>query len=152
MTNVINFPKQKKVRDKEYNSLLAKATVTQAIMNNFIKENENSTQSLFSGMSDTLNVKHPKEVRDCFLSFYNAPSAETWALIRDKLLDFNTSSWQIWGKYDPNAPRSLSSKEDEEKYPDPNDFIKYYERHKKDRIEEYNKKLEEIQNKLSEYE
>lgn len=121
-------------------------------MNSFIKENENSTQSLFSGMSDTLNVKHPKEVRDCFLSFYNAPSAETWAIIRDKLIDFNTSSWQIWRKYDKNAPRSLSSKEDEEKYPDRNDFIKYYERHKEDRIEEYNKKLEEIENNLSEYE
>lgn len=152
MTNVINFPKQKKVRDKKYNSLLAKKTITEAIMNSFIKENENSTQSLFSGMSDTLNVKHPKEVRDCFLSFYNAPSAETWAIIRDKLIDFNTSSWQIWRKYDKNAPRSLSSKEDEEKYPDPNDFIKYYERHKEERIEEYNKKLEEIENNLSEYE
>lgn len=153
MTNVISFPKKKKtkVKDEEYQHLLGRAEYFKEQITRFMLENENSTESLFSGMSNMVNTKHPKEIRDCFLSFYNSPSAKTWSLIRDKLIDYNTTSWQLWTKYDANAPRSLRYKSDEQKYPNPEDFIDYYKKYKKDRIEDYSNRLIEVEEKLRDY-
>lgn len=117
----------------------------------FERENESSTSSLFSGMSNMTSSKHSTEVRNCFLSFYNSPSAATWKEIRSKLIDYHTTSWQLWMKYDSNAPLMLSSKEDEEKYPAPQDFLVYYEKYKVQRIEDNNSRLEEIEKALKEY-
>lgn len=145
------FPSKKKLKDENYKHLVDRKNYFKEIISRFKKENENSTDSLFSGMSNMLHSKHPKEVKNCFLSFYNSPSAKTWSLIRDKLIDYNTTSWQVWTAYDNNAPRSLRHKEDNEKYPNPEDFIVYYKQYKKDRIEDYGNRLMEIQEKLKEY-
>ena len=151
MTNIINFPQKKKPKNEDYKHLVERANYFKELISRFKQENESSTDSLFSGMSNMLHSKHPKEIRDCFLSFYNSPSAKTWSLIRDKLIDYNTTSWQVWTAYDYNAPRSLSCKKDEEKYPNPEDFIDYYRRYKKDRIEDYTNRLMEVEEKLKEY-
>lgn len=151
MTNVINFPQKKKAKNEDHKHLVDRANYFKELISRFKQENENSTESLFSGMSNMLHSKHPKEVRDCFLSFYNSPSAKTWSLIRDKLIDYNTTSWQLWSKYDVNAPRSLRYKSDEQKYPNPEDFIDYYKRYKKDRIEDYSNRLIEVEEKLRDY-
>lgn len=151
MSNVISFPKRKKEKDDNYEMLVMRKEHLKKVNAVFETENDNSTSSLFSGMSNMTSSKHTPEIRNCFLSFYNSPCPETWRGVRNKLIDYHTTSWQLWMKYDSNAPLMLSSKEDEEKYPDPQEFAEYYEKYKLQRIEDNNARLEEIQEALKEY-
>lgn len=151
MSNVISFPKRKKEKDDNYEMLIVKRDHLKKVNAVFERENENSTSSLFSGMSNMTSSKHSTEIRNCFLSFYNSPSATTWKEVRNKLIDYHTTSWQLWIKYDSSAPLMISSKEDEEKYPEPDKFSEYYEKYKLQRIEDNNARLEEIQEALKEY-
>lgn len=151
MSNVISFPKRKKEKDDNYEMLIVKRDHLKKVNAVFERENENSTSSLFSGMSNMTSSKHSHEIRNCFLSFYNSPSATTWKEVRNKLIDYHTTSWQLWIKYDSSAPLMISSKEDEEKYPEPEKFSEYYEKYKVQRIEDNNARLEEIKEELKEY-
>lgn len=146
-----NFHDRKKEKDDNYEMLIVKRDHLKKVNAVFERENENSTSSLFSGMSNMTSSKHYPEIRNCFLSFYNSPSATTWKEVRNKLIDYNTTSWQLWIKYDSSAPRMISSKEDEEKYPEPDKFSEYYKKYKVQRIEDNNARIEEIEEELKEY-
>lgn len=151
MSNVIAFPKMKKNHDENYEHLKGRLEYFKQMIERYEMENEKSTDSLFSGMSNAISFKHSKEIRDRFLSFYNAPSSKTWQEIRHYMIDANTTSWLLWINYDHMAPRSISCKKEDDMFPDPQLFVQYYLQHKEDRIKEYQRRMNEIEAELNDY-
>lgn len=149
--NVIEFPKRKQAKDSQYQRYLDSANYYRGIIKGCEVMNANSTEALFSGMCNGFGVPHGKAVRELFLCFYNAPSSFNWECIRDILIDVNTTSWQLWSMYDKDSPRSLSTKSDKEKYPDPVLFNEYHQKYKIERIDVYRGKLEDIEKELRKY-
>lgn len=150
VANVIAFPVRKKKRDGYYNQLINAKQYFVGIINVCEMENKNSSDTLFSGMYTSFRP-HTKEERELYLSFYNAPSKESWEKIRDRLIDPKTTTWQLWSFYDKESPKSLAQNADKEKFPDPVLLNQYYNKYKVERLEVYNTRLKNINELLLEY-
>jgi len=130
---VLQFPTPLKPRDEAFYA----ATEAYNYFDGAVKMMEAALNSnergIIAGMHNLFGGFRP-EIKTKFLSFMNKPSFASWLAIRDHLIDLSTTSWQLWLKYDSNAPMTYSTKETEGLYPNPDDFIRYYARHKSERI------------------
>lgn len=148
---VINFPKPLKPRDEAFNA----ACEAFEYFDESIKTMESTfitdSRGVIAGMHNMFGGHRP-EIKKAFLSFCNRPSAKTWQAIRSYLLDLSTTSWQLWIKYDPKAPRLLDTKEKENLFPAPDDFLRYYAQHKQDRLIEVRQRRDAAQAIINTYE
>lgn len=130
MSKIIQFPKKLKPQDGEYLRLRDQLIHYYTKVEEIYEAEDENGNSLLGGMSNMFG-NHSKEVRHLFLSFCNKPCSETWQNIRNYLIDSSTTSWQLWIKFDPNAPRCLDTPKKEAMFPSVDNFIFYYKEHKK---------------------
>lgn len=139
---VLQFPTPLKPRDEAFYA----ATEAYNYFDGAVKMMEASLHSndrgIIAGMHNIFGGFKP-EIKHKFLSFINQPSFESWLAIRDHLIDLSTTSWQLWLKYDHNAPMTYSTKETNGMYPNPDDFIQYYTQHRFARIDMLRNKRDE---------
>ena len=130
---ILSFPKTLKPHDEAFKA----ASEAYSYFDSSIKMMESmllaDNRGVIAGMHNIFGGFRP-EVKDKFFSFMNKPSFESLMNIRDYLIDLNTTSWQLWLKYDRTAPLSYGTKATDGPFPNPDDFIRYYAQHKSDRI------------------
>lgn len=130
---ILPFPKALKPRDEAFKA----ASEAYAYFNDTLQMMESSfsadNRGVISGMHNVFGGFRP-EIKTKFLSFMNKPSFASWLTIRDYLIDLNTTSWQLWLKYDKTAPQSCNTMAADGPFPQPDDFIRYYAQHKSSRL------------------
>lgn len=151
MSKVIPFPKKLKKQDGEYLRLRDQLIYFYEKLEEIHEAEDENGNSLLGGMSNMLG-NHSKEVRHLFLSFHNNPCAETWQAIRNYMIDSSTTSWQLWIKFDLNAPRRLDTPKKEAMFPSAENFVSYYKEHRKTIKSQLIEKVEELQKLIDQYE
>ena len=145
---IIQLKKFKKV-DEEYHNLFDKLNYYKESLDKYEKSIKSDGDNILAGMSNIFG-SHNKETKNKFLSFLNNPSPETWSNIRNYLIDSTTTSWQLWTRFDKNAPRGLIGS-DSLLHPTKDDFIDFFNKHKKQRIESFKNIISEIEIELKKY-
>ena len=142
---ILQFPKKLLPQDERYFA----AQECFNYFNNLYILTKNAFEKSNSVLGGAHNLfgEHKKDTKDVFLSFFNNPCSENWLVARNYLVSTNTTAWQLWIKYDKNAPRSGSTPE----YPKPDDFIRYFNQYKIDRLEELKSRCDEAEKIIMEY-
>ena len=150
MSNVIMFPQKLKPQDGEYLRLRDQLIYYYTKVEEIHEAESENGNSLLGGMSNMFG-NHSKEVRHLFLSFHNNPCSETWQAIRSHMVDSSTTSWQLWIKFDLNAPRCLDTPKKHAMFPSADDFVSYYKEHRKNTKSQLIEKVEELQKLIDQY-
>lgn len=129
---------KRKKKDQEYFETIQKYEYFNSLYIAQLDSMKNSNGVIGSMHNIFGNIK--KDIKDKFLSFFNAPDYEKWISIRSYLIDSSTTAWQLWIKFDKNAPVSGSSKI----FPEPAEFIKYLNQHQQQRLQELKLKCDEL--------
>lgn len=148
---ILKFPTPLKPHDHAYHAALT----TFNYFDETIKSMESALlvddRGIIAGMHNVFGGFSP-DIKNRFLSFINQPSFDSWLMIRDYLIDLGTTSWQLWIKFDPAAPRSCGRDVTSGPFPKPDDFIRYYALHRSERLEMLRRKRDEAKSILEKYE
>lgn len=71
---------------------------------------------IFKGLHNMIGPLS-EDVRHQILKFLNQPSKANWDAVAHYLVTHNTTLWQLWVSYDPEAPRGLEHPEDPQSWP-----------------------------------
>lgn len=139
---VLQFPTPLKPRDKAFYAAVEVYNYFDESIKTMEAALHSDERGVIAGMHNVFGGFRP-EIKTKFLSFMNKPSFESWWAIHDHLIDLSTTAWQLWLKYDSNAPKSYPKESTAGLYPNPDDFIRYYAQHKSERIVLLTKKRDE---------
>ena len=107
-----------------------------------------SDTALFQGMSGILNG-FSKESQKKLLAFLNTPTSKTWDDAHCLMLLGGHTAWQLWCKYDDEAPRSKPEGEPWSSFPSSDQFIEIIDRARVDVLQECKNRLSEKQQLLA---
>ena len=71
-------------------------------------ESAMSDKGLFKGCHSMMSVELDGDIKKSILSYINSPDQDAWNDIRGYLVVGNTTLWQAWCLYSPDAPKSGS--------------------------------------------
>lgn len=145
---IIQLKKFKKI-DEDYYNLIDKLNYYKEALYNYETAITVDGDNILAGMSNIFG-KHNKDTKTKFLSFLNNPSPETWSNIRNYLIDSTTTAWQLWTRFDTEAPRCLIGSA-AFLHPTKNDFIDFFNKHKKQRIESFKNIILDVELELKKY-
>lgn len=148
---ILAFPKKLKPKDEKYAAAVECYRYFDDQYQSALQSFEKDSKGVLSGMHNIFG-EVSKSVKNVFLSFLNNPCPETWVKARSYLIDGSTTAWQLWVKYDHAAPRHGERDVKDERYPNPDSFLKYYQQHKTDRLESLDKHRQAALAIMAEYE
>lgn len=136
---------RKKKKDQQYYEEIQKYDYFNSLYSAQLEALQNSI-GIIGGMHNIFG-EIKKDIKDKFLSFLNSPNSENWLEVRSYLIDPSTTAWQLWIKFDKNAPKSGKS----DSFPSPEQFIYYLKEHQKERLLELKEKCEKSISIIKEY-
>lgn len=77
--------------------------------------NDTAERGRFKGLRSVIGPL-PDDTKYRVVGFLNRPSKASWDAVANSIVKGRTM-WQIWTNFDSNAPRSLPSTDDPERWP-----------------------------------
>jgi hypothetical protein len=146
---ILQFRKLKPI-DEEYHNLIEKLEYYNDCLISYETVISQDGDNLLAGMSNIFG-KHQKDTKNKFLSFINNPCPETWKNIRNYLIDSTTTSWQLWARFDSNAPNCIMNEADSFIHPTGENFIIFFNKHKEQRLYSLKKIILDVETEIANY-